>query len=79
VIISLASFPAGSFQIIEEYCSLFMLFTEPIGSVPPKVGIADELSNTRTVLGASFSLKCPAQSYPIPAYRYVYSGSFLGK
>lgn len=42
---------------------------EPIGSVAPRVNIESELNIARANFGESFSLKCPAQSYPIPAYR----------
>ncbi|XP_046866022.1 Down syndrome cell adhesion molecule-like protein Dscam2 isoform X37 [Drosophila willistoni] len=47
-----------------------LVITEPIGSVPPKVSIDDEVANARGYVGRSLSLKCPAQSYPIPAYRW---------
>ncbi|XP_034142416.1 Down syndrome cell adhesion molecule-like protein Dscam2 isoform X21 [Drosophila guanche] len=47
-----------------------LVITEPIGSVPPKVSIDDEVANARAYVGKSLSLKCPAQSYPIPVYRW---------
>nr|XP_017031907.1 Down syndrome cell adhesion molecule-like protein Dscam2 isoform X11 [Drosophila kikkawai] len=47
-----------------------LVITEPIGSVPPKVSIDDEVANARGYVGRSLSLKCPAQSFPIPAYRW---------
>nr|XP_036670165.1 Down syndrome cell adhesion molecule-like protein Dscam2 isoform X25 [Drosophila suzukii] len=47
-----------------------LVITEPIGSVPPKVSIDDEVANARGYVGRSLSLKCPAQSFPIPVYRW---------
>lgn len=47
----------------------FFLSPEPIGSVRPKVNMESELSSVRVYLSENFSLKCPAQSYPIPTYR----------
>ncbi|XP_059225639.1 cell adhesion molecule Dscam2 isoform X2 [Stomoxys calcitrans] len=47
-----------------------LVITEPIGSVPPKVSIDDEIANARAYVNHSLSLKCPAQSYPIPYYRW---------
>lgn len=42
---------------------------EPVGSVAPKVNLADELSIARVGFGLTLSIACPAQSYPVPAFR----------
>lgn len=42
---------------------------EPVGSVAPKVNLADELSIARVQFGQSLSIACPAQSFPVPAFR----------
>ncbi|XP_037024225.1 Down syndrome cell adhesion molecule-like protein Dscam2 isoform X28 [Bradysia coprophila] len=47
-----------------------LVITEPIGSVAPKVGIADEISNARSASHDTISLLCPAQSYPVPVFRW---------
>ncbi|XP_030381731.1 Down syndrome cell adhesion molecule-like protein Dscam2 isoform X2 [Scaptodrosophila lebanonensis] len=47
-----------------------LVITEPIGSVPPKVSIEVEVAGARGYLGKSISLKCPAQSFPVPSYRW---------
>ncbi|KAG4065278.1 hypothetical protein HA402_012720, partial [Bradysia odoriphaga] len=47
-----------------------LVITEPIGSVAPKVGIADEISNARSASHETISLLCPAQSYPVPVFRW---------
>lgn len=47
----------------------YNLFTEPMGSVAPKVDIKDEVTNARVDLEQSVALLCPVQSYPVPIYR----------
>ncbi|XP_067628011.1 cell adhesion molecule Dscam1 isoform X11 [Eurosta solidaginis] len=47
-----------------------LVITEPVGSVAPKVDIKDEINYARAELGRSFALICPAQSYPVPIYRW---------
>lgn len=44
-------------------------FIEPVGSVSPKVNVADELKITRGKVGSDVSLLCLAQSFPTPAFR----------
>lgn len=45
---------------------------EPVGSVAPKVSVADELTVARVTLDHSISILCPAQSYPVPRYGWAY-------
>ncbi|XP_034653895.1 Down syndrome cell adhesion molecule-like protein Dscam2 isoform X10 [Drosophila subobscura] len=47
-----------------------LVITEPVGSVAPKVDTRDEFTFARTRLGASKALICPAQSFPMPAFRW---------
>ncbi|XP_017961155.1 Down syndrome cell adhesion molecule-like protein Dscam2 isoform X45 [Drosophila navojoa] len=47
-----------------------LVITEPVGSVAPKVDTRDEFTFARTQLGRSKALICPAQSYPMPAFRW---------
>ncbi|XP_043064025.1 Down syndrome cell adhesion molecule-like protein Dscam2 isoform X29 [Drosophila ficusphila] len=47
-----------------------LVITEPVGSVAPKVDIKDEINYARAALGESLSIVCPAQSYPVPAFRW---------
>lgn len=42
---------------------------EPLGSVGPKVDDKDRLTLVNKRQGINLSLVCPAQSYPMPAYR----------
>lgn len=44
---------------------------EPVGSVAPKVSVADEITNARANNTQTLSLGCPAQSYPVPVYRWA--------
>lgn len=42
---------------------------EPVGSVGPKVSLADEINNARADRGRTINVNCPAQAYPVPFYR----------
>ena len=56
-----------NFKIILEF------ILEPIGSVSPKINIADRLSVTMGRSDENLSLICPAQAYPTPVFRWVSS------
>lgn len=45
--------------------------SEPVGSVAPKVEIKDKVGIFLGKLSESLALLCPAQSYPVPLYRYI--------
>ncbi|XP_037024203.1 Down syndrome cell adhesion molecule-like protein Dscam2 isoform X8 [Bradysia coprophila] len=47
-----------------------LVITEPVGSVAPKVNVADKghISSART--GHTTDILCPAQGYPMPAFRW---------
>ncbi|KRF98059.1 uncharacterized protein Dwil_GK22019, isoform V [Drosophila willistoni] len=47
-----------------------LVITEPVGSVAPKVDVKDRITWLDKPLGQALSLLCPAQSYPMPAYRW---------
>ncbi|XP_070851133.1 cell adhesion molecule Dscam1 isoform X16 [Drosophila suzukii] len=47
-----------------------LVITEPVGSVAPKVDIKDEINYARVALDHSLAIVCPAQSYPVPAFRW---------
>ncbi|XP_013118508.1 cell adhesion molecule Dscam2 isoform X18 [Stomoxys calcitrans] len=47
-----------------------LVITEPVASVAPKVDAKDRISWVDKPLGADLSLLCPAQSYPMPFYRW---------
>ena len=46
-------------------------FTEPIGGAKPKFSLSTELNKLTRAEGSAISLQCPAQAYPIPAFRLV--------
>lgn len=48
------------------------LFTEPVGSVKPNVNIGDKTNLATVKLTESISLLCPAQAFPMPAFRYFW-------
>ncbi|XP_030242125.1 Down syndrome cell adhesion molecule-like protein Dscam2 isoform X24 [Drosophila navojoa] len=47
-----------------------LVITEPVGSVAPKVDIKDEINYARAALNHSLAIVCPAQSYPVPMFRW---------
>ncbi|XP_036333541.1 Down syndrome cell adhesion molecule-like protein Dscam2 isoform X49 [Rhagoletis pomonella] len=47
-----------------------LVITEPVGSVAPKVEMNDKLSFALRQANASLCLLCPAQGYPMPAFRW---------
>ncbi|XP_037715240.1 Down syndrome cell adhesion molecule-like protein Dscam2 isoform X28 [Drosophila subpulchrella] len=47
-----------------------LVITEPVGSVAPKVNKNDEFSHDRIAVGGIVALRCPAQSFPVPFYRW---------
>ena len=48
----------------------FCTFPEPIGSAPPKVVSKDKFEVVFVVIEAAANLVCPAQGFPVPAFRY---------
>lgn len=51
----------------------FLQFLEPVGSVAPKVNIADKIRMLSVKHGHVTDLLCPAQSYPMASFRYFHS------
>lgn len=42
---------------------------EPVGSVPPKISVGERRKDAEVPLKEDLSIFCPAQSYPVPAFR----------
>lgn len=65
----MSSIPPSSqvLSLVEYY--QYMSFAEPVGSVAPKVEIKDKAGIFLAKADNSLALLCPAQSYPMPAYR----------
>lgn len=42
---------------------------EPVGSVPPKVNSHAKFDELTIANGATLSILCPAQSFPVPSHR----------
>lgn len=42
---------------------------EPVGSVGPKISVGERLKDAAAQQNSTFTLFCPAQSYPVPAFR----------
>jgi len=45
---------------------------EPVGSVRPKIVSADKLNVVESATSENATLLCPAQSYPVPSFRYYF-------
>lgn len=51
------------------YLNFIFMYAEPVGSVAPKISVEERLKNAEASVNHTFSLFCPAQSYPVPAFR----------
>ncbi|XP_034653899.1 Down syndrome cell adhesion molecule-like protein Dscam2 isoform X14 [Drosophila subobscura] len=47
-----------------------LVITEPVGSVPPKISVGERRKDAEVLLHGDLSIFCPAQSYPVPAFRW---------
>ena len=45
------------------------IFVEPIGSAPPKFSVKDKINAFGVNVDETFAILCPAQGFPIPAFR----------
>lgn len=48
---------------------MFINFVEPVGSVSPKITSAEDTKRLRVMINDSIAILCPAQSFPVPAFR----------
>ena len=48
-----------------------LYFVEPIGSALPKFASKDKINAFSAGTLSTLSLMCPAQGYPLPAFRFV--------
>uniref|UniRef100_A0A182YKL4 Ig-like domain-containing protein n=1 Tax=Anopheles stephensi TaxID=30069 RepID=A0A182YKL4_ANOST len=56
-----------------------LVITEPIGSVAPRLTSGDAMRVQVERLTANITLLCPAQSYPVPAFRPILTWRFMQK
>ncbi|KQS70968.1 LOW QUALITY PROTEIN: uncharacterized protein Dere_GG10759 [Drosophila erecta] len=47
-----------------------LVITEPVGSVPPKISVGERRKDAEVLRHGDLSIFCPAQSYPVPAFRW---------
>ncbi|XP_033234748.1 Down syndrome cell adhesion molecule-like protein Dscam2 isoform X44 [Drosophila pseudoobscura] len=47
-----------------------LVITEPVGSVPPKISVGERRKDAEVRLHGDLCIFCPAQSYPVPAFRW---------
>lgn len=53
------------------YFWLIILFIEPVSAKAPTLSVDTKWSGIERRQNASFAILCPAQAYPVPAYRLV--------
>lgn len=57
---------------ILSFHKFYILFNiEPVGSVKPNVNIGDKTNIANIRIHHQINLLCPAQAFPVPAYRYA--------
>lgn len=56
---------------------MFSFFKEPVGSVGPRINLVDKLGFAVNEEHTSLALFCPAQSFPVPAFRYYFRYDLL--
>nr|NP_001036509.1 down syndrome cell adhesion molecule 1, isoform M [Drosophila melanogaster]ABI31060.1 down syndrome cell adhesion molecule 1, isoform M [Drosophila melanogaster] len=47
-----------------------LVITEPVGSVQPKISVGERRKDAEVPKHGDLSIFCPAQSYPVPAFRW---------
>ncbi|KRJ98245.1 dscam, isoform N [Drosophila yakuba] len=47
-----------------------LVITEPVGSVQPKISVGERRKDAEVRTHGDLSIFCPAQSYPVPAFRW---------
>ena len=65
--------PSPRIKVVFVWHSAFHFsatYSEPIGSAPPKVVSKDKFEVVFVVNDGSANLACPAQGFPVPAFRY---------
>jgi len=52
-----------------RFSSPLPLLPEPVGSVQPKISVGERRKDAEVPKHGDLSIFCPAQSYPVPAFR----------
>uniref|UniRef100_A0A1I8Q6K5 Down syndrome cell adhesion molecule n=1 Tax=Stomoxys calcitrans TaxID=35570 RepID=A0A1I8Q6K5_STOCA len=47
-----------------------LVITEPVGSVGPRINLANRRNDAEVAIGKTVSIFCPAQAYPVPFFRW---------
>lgn len=56
---------------IIKFAIFWIVYSEPIGSVAPKVNIGEDLKSVKAEMTKDLTLLCAAQAYPMPVFRFV--------
>ena len=70
-------YPLPSFRCVVLFCTykflgkFAVLSLEPIGGAKPKFSLVTKVLHLEHEMGKSIALSCPAQGFPLPAFRLV--------
>ena len=83
-LVSSPSIPCASIQVRPMIVGRQMSFipcsfVEPIGSASPKFTSDTKSSTYERVSGSAISVTCPAQGFPLPAFRLGFGGLHVDK
>lgn len=59
----------GNIISLLELSFILLIYSEPVGSVGPKLTSGDKSRSIDIYLNGSVTLLCPAQSFPVPNFR----------
>lgn len=62
------------FYALFKPIKLLIVFTEPVGSVAPKIA-GDRLQESVVCRSQTLSILCLGQSYPVPSFRYTFKNN----
>ncbi len=62
--------PWPAFAVATIYYVVALINVEPIGTAPPKFPTDERFKKMERRSGGSVNLLCPAQSSPLPSFRY---------
>lgn len=54
-----------------KFAIFSIAYSEPIGSVAPKVNVGEDLKSVKAEMTKDLTLLCAAQAYPMPVFRFV--------
>jgi hypothetical protein len=74
-------FPVPSFKYVTSYRGLILshLKIDPVASKAPAFSTTSHSVSFKMRFGEAFTLLCPAQGFPVPSFKYVFTTSLYNK